>query len=90
LPPGVPLHAGTQNSSHLFYFGGVLDQNVRFSTFDLENDCQGQMFSRSKYQTRVEGEALKILRYHMHKSDVWFGLKVGRKENFMAYPPTYP
>jgi hypothetical protein len=46
------------------------------------------MFSRSKYQNRVEGEALKILRYQTHKSDIWFGLQVGRKDNFMAYPPT--
>jgi hypothetical protein len=51
--------------------GGVLDQNVRFSTFDLENDGQVHIFSRSQYQKRVEDEALKIVRYHTHKSDVW-------------------
>jgi hypothetical protein len=48
LQPGVPLNAATQNISHFFDFGGVLDQNVRFSTFDLENDCQCNVFSRSK------------------------------------------
>jgi hypothetical protein len=74
LPPGVPLNAGTQNSSYFFDFGGVLDQNVLISTFDLENDCQGHMFSRSKYQKRVVGDMLKILSYRTLKSDIWFGL----------------
>jgi hypothetical protein len=74
LPPSVPLNAGTQNSSYLSILGSVLDQNVLSYTFGLENDCQGQMFSRSKYQKRVEGEALEGLIYHEHKSDVWFGL----------------
>jgi hypothetical protein len=59
---------------HFFHFGGVLHQNVLFSTFDLENYCQGQTFSRSKYQKRVVSEKLKILSYHTNKSDVWFGL----------------
>jgi hypothetical protein len=58
LPPGVPLNAGTQCSSHFSISGGVLDQNVLFSTFDLENDGQGHIFSRSKYQKRVVGEKL--------------------------------
>jgi hypothetical protein len=35
---------------------GVLDQNVLFSTFDLENDGQGHIFSTSKYQKRVVGK----------------------------------
>jgi hypothetical protein len=38
LPPDVLLYAGTQNSSNFLIFGGVLDHNVLFSTFDLE--CQ--------------------------------------------------
>jgi hypothetical protein len=73
LPPGVPLATGSQNSSHFFDFGGVLDQNVLFSTFDLENYCEGQTFSRSKYQ-KAPSEKLKILSYHTYKSGVWFGL----------------
>jgi hypothetical protein len=44
FPPGVPLNAGTQNSTHFFDFGGVLDQNVRFSTFDLENAVKVKCF----------------------------------------------
>jgi hypothetical protein len=59
---------------HFFDFGGVLDQNVLFSTFDLENCCQGQIFPRSQYQKGVVGEKLKILSYQTRKSDVWFGL----------------
>jgi hypothetical protein len=59
---------------HFFDFGGFLDKNALFSTFDLENYCQGQTFSKSKYQKRVVNEKLKILSYHTHKSDVWFGL----------------
>jgi hypothetical protein len=51
LPPGVPLNAGSQDSSIVFDFGGVLDQNVLFSTFDLENDGQGHIFSRSREYT---------------------------------------
>jgi hypothetical protein len=74
LPPGVPLAAGSQNSSFFFDFGGVLDQNVIFSTFDLENYCQGHIFPRSQYQKRVVGETLKILSYDVRKYDVWFGL----------------
>jgi hypothetical protein len=70
LPPDVLLYAGTQNSSNL----GVLDQNVLFSTFDLENDGQDQIVSRSKYQKRVVSEKLKILSYHTYKLDIWFGL----------------
>jgi hypothetical protein len=66
LPPDVLLYAGTQNSSNFFDFGGVLDQNVLFSTFDLENDGQGHIFSRSKYQERVVSEKLKILSYHTY------------------------
>jgi hypothetical protein len=74
LPPDVLLYAGTKNSSNDSIFGGVLDQNVLFSTFYLENDGQGHAFSRSKYQRRVVSEKLKILSYHAYKSDVWFGL----------------
>jgi hypothetical protein len=60
LPPDVLLYVGTQNSSFFrFVGGGVLDENVLFSTFDLENYCQGQMFPRSQYQKRVVGEKLK-------------------------------
>jgi hypothetical protein len=69
LPPDVLLYVGTQNSS-FFDFGGVLDQNVLFSTFDLENYCQGQIFPRSQYQNGVVGEKLKILSYKTRKSDV--------------------
>jgi hypothetical protein len=72
--PGFPLNAGTQNSSHLSILGDVLDKNVRFSTFDLENYFQGQIFPRSQYQKGVVGEKLKILSYQTCKSDVWFGL----------------
>jgi hypothetical protein len=60
LPPGVLLYVGTQNSSFFSILGGVLDQNVLFSTFDLENVGQGHTFSRSKYQKRVVSEKLKI------------------------------
>jgi hypothetical protein len=74
LPPGVPLNARTQNSSHFSILVGVLDQNVLFSTFDLENYCQGQIFPRSQYKKRVVGEKLKSLSYHTLKSDIWFGL----------------
>jgi hypothetical protein len=42
-----------------FDFGGVLDQNVLFSTFDLENYCQGQIFPMSQYEKGVVGEKLK-------------------------------
>jgi hypothetical protein len=73
LPPGVPLNAGTKNSSH-FSILGVFWTKMYFSTFDLEKDGQGHTFSRSKYHKRVAGEKLKILSYHTHKSDVWFGL----------------
>jgi hypothetical protein len=45
LPHDVFLYVGTQNSSFFSILGGVLDQNVFFSTFDLENYCQGQTFS---------------------------------------------
>jgi hypothetical protein len=55
-------------------FGGVLIENVPFATFDLEKDGQGHTFSRSQYQKRIVGETLKVLSYHTHKSDVWFGL----------------
>jgi hypothetical protein len=51
LPPGVLLYAGSQNSSNFSIFGGVLDQNVLFSTFDLQNDGQGQTVSRSKIKS---------------------------------------
>jgi hypothetical protein len=51
-----------------------LNQNVLFSTFDLENNCQGHIFPRSQYQKRVVGEKLKILSYHTFKSDIPFGL----------------
>jgi hypothetical protein len=54
LPPDVLLYAGSQNSSNVSILGGVLDQNVLFSTIDLENDGQGQTVSRSKYQKRVK------------------------------------
>jgi hypothetical protein len=74
LPPDVRLNAGTQNSSNISILGGVLDQNVLFSTFDLENYCQGQIFSRSQYQKRVMGEKLKSLSYYTLKSDIPFGL----------------
>jgi hypothetical protein len=47
LPPGVPINAGTRNSSHFSILRGVLDQNVLFSTIDLEKDGQGHIFSRS-------------------------------------------
>jgi hypothetical protein len=56
---------------------GVLDQNVLFflfSTFNLENYCQCQIFPRSQYQKEVVGEKLEILNYQTRKSDVWFGL----------------
>jgi hypothetical protein len=60
LPPDVLLYAGSQNSSNFSILGGVLDQNVLFSTFDLENDLendgQGQTVSRSKYEKRVLSE----------------------------------
>jgi hypothetical protein len=74
LPHGVLLYVGTQNSSFSFHFGGVLDQNVLFTTFDLENYCQGQIFPRSQYEKGVVGEKLKSLSYHTLKSDFWFGL----------------
>jgi hypothetical protein len=74
LPPDVLFYVGTQNSSFLFDFGGVLDQNILFSTFDLENYCQDQIFSRSQYQKRVVGEKLKSLSYHTLKSDIPFWL----------------
>jgi hypothetical protein len=74
LPPDVPLYVRTQNSSFISILGGVLDQNVLFSTFDLENYCQGQILPRSQYQKRVVGEKLKSLSYHTLKSDIWFGL----------------
>jgi hypothetical protein len=74
LPPDVLLYVETQNSSFFFDFGGVLDQNVLFSTFDLENYFKGQIFPRSQYQKGVAGEKLKILSYQTRKSDVWFGL----------------
>jgi hypothetical protein len=51
LPPGIPLNAGSQNSSNFSILGGVLDQNVLFSAFDLENDGQGHIFSRSKIKS---------------------------------------
>jgi hypothetical protein len=51
-----PLAARSQNSSNFSILGGVLDQNVFFSTFDLENYCQGQIFPRSQYQKGVVGE----------------------------------
>jgi hypothetical protein len=35
LTPDVLLYVETQNSSFFFDFGGVLDQNVLFSAFDL-------------------------------------------------------
>jgi hypothetical protein len=69
LPPDDLIYAGSQNSSIISILG-VLDQNVLFSTFDLENDCQGHTFTRSKYQKRVVGGKLKILSYHTYKSDV--------------------
>jgi hypothetical protein len=53
LPPDVLLYLATQNSSNISILGGVLDQNVFFSTFDLENYCQGHIFPRSQYQKRV-------------------------------------
>jgi hypothetical protein len=74
LHPGVLLYVGTQNSSFSFDFGGVLDQNVLFSTIDLENNCQGQIFPRPQYEKGVLGEKLKSLSYHTLKSDVRFGL----------------
>jgi hypothetical protein len=52
----------------------ILIENVPFFHFDLEKDGQGHKFSRLKYEKRVVGEALKILNYYTHKSDVWFGL----------------
>jgi hypothetical protein len=64
LPPDV-LYAGTQKSSNISILGGVLDQNVLFSTFDLENDGQCHTFSRSKYKKHAVSEKLKILSYHM-------------------------
>jgi hypothetical protein len=70
LPPDV----GTQNSSNFSIFGGVLDQNVLFSTSDLENDGHCHKFSTSKYEKRVVSAKLKIWSYHTYKSDVWFGL----------------
>jgi hypothetical protein len=70
LPPDVLLYVGTQNSS----FFSILDQNVLFSTFDLENYCQGQIFPRLQYQKRVVGEKLKMFSYHLLKSDIPFGL----------------
>jgi hypothetical protein len=70
----VRLYVGTINNLNLSILGGVLIENVLFSTFDLENDGQGHTFSRSKYQKRVVGDMLKISNYHGHKSDVWFGL----------------
>jgi hypothetical protein len=67
LPPDVLLYVGTQNISFFPILGGVLDQNVLFSTSDLENYCQGHTFSRStKYQKRVVSEKLKILSYQSH------------------------
>jgi hypothetical protein len=69
LPPDVLLYAGTQNSSN-FSILGVFWTKMYF----LENDGQGHTFSRSKYQKRVVGEKLKIMRYHTFKSDLWFGL----------------
>jgi hypothetical protein len=72
LPPDVLLYVGTK-IVHFFDFGGVLDQNVLFSTFDLENYCQGQIFSRSQYEKGVVGEKLKSLSHHTLKSDTWFG-----------------
>jgi hypothetical protein len=74
LPPDVPLYVGTQNSSFFSILGAFWTKNVLFSTFDLDNYCQGHTFSRSKYQKRVVGEKLKSLSYHMLKSDIWFGL----------------
>jgi hypothetical protein len=44
LPPDVLLYAGTPNNSNISILGVVLDQNVLFSTFDLENYCQGHIF----------------------------------------------
>jgi hypothetical protein len=77
LPSDIHLYGGTRNSPNLSILVGVLIENVPFSTFDLENYCQGHIFSRSKYQKRVVGENLKILSYHTFRSVVWFELLVG-------------
>jgi hypothetical protein len=79
LPPAVLLYVETQNSSFFFDFGRRFGPKCTFfSTFDLENYCQRQIFPRSQYQKRVVGEALKILSYYTHTSEVWFG--VGRSK----------
>jgi hypothetical protein len=57
-------------------FGGVLIENVKFVTFDLEKDGQGQHFQGQNIKKRVVGEKLKILSYHTFKSDIPFGLYV--------------
>jgi hypothetical protein len=75
VPPGVPLSAGAQNSSHFSILGVFWTKMFFFSTFDLENDGQGHIFSRSQYQNRVvAGETLKSLSSHTFRSDVWFEL----------------
>jgi hypothetical protein len=53
LPHDVRLYVDTQNSPNMSILGSVLIENVHFSTFDFENDGQGQTFSWSTYQKRV-------------------------------------
>jgi hypothetical protein len=57
------LYAGTQYSSNLDIFVGILNGHVLFSTFNLENGCQGHIFSRSKYKKHTVGDKLKRLSY---------------------------
>jgi hypothetical protein len=59
LPPDVLLYAGIPNSSHFSIFGAFWTK-MHFSNFDLENDCHGHIFSRSKYQKRVVGENFEL------------------------------
>jgi hypothetical protein len=73
LPSDV-LYVGTRKNPNLSILGSVLIENVPFSTFDLENDGQSHIFSKSQYQNPVVGEKLKILSYHTFRSDVWFEL----------------
>jgi hypothetical protein len=58
----------------IFRFWGHFGPKCTFSTFDLENDGQGNIFSRLQYQKRVVSETLKILSYHTFRSDVWLEL----------------
>jgi hypothetical protein len=51
LPPDVLLYVGTQNTSIFFDIGGVLDQNVLFSTFDLKITVKVKYFQGHNTKT---------------------------------------